>query len=229
MIVTSQKGGRMKGIIKKCRGFLLVILCVILITPCMNVNAATQRQQAMSAYKKILSASKVYVIPNNAKYYDDYNYRSLVYHGSLNKNVYFGLAYIDGDGIPELVLRAKCNGVLLYSVWTYKNGKAYRIGYGNGGNEFKGYFQKTGIYLERAYSDGTPYTDSYFKLSSTKATVAIRKFAYGYGSGADYWIGSRDCTAKAFAAKRKQLTKGLAMKKVSYVRNSASSRKGKLK
>ena len=207
----------MKKLTKQFKGILLVMLCVILMVPHVNANAATQRQQAMTAYKKMLSASRVYY------------YRTLTYHGSLSKNVYFGLAYINNDGIPELVLRAKCNGVSLYSVWTYKNGKAVRVAYGNGGSVFKGYFNKTGIYLERAYSDGTPFTDSYYRLSGTSATRVISKFDYGYGGGADYSIGNRSCSASAFAAKRRSITKGLAMKKVSYVKNSASSRKAKLK
>ena len=227
--MVSQKGRVMKKLTKQFKGILLVLLCVILMVPHVNANAATQKQKAMSAYKKMLSASRVYVLPNNTKYYDDYHYRTLIYHGSLSKSVYFGLAYIDGDGIPELILRAKCNGVSLFSVWTYKNGRTYRVGYGKGYNEFKGYFLKTGMYLVRSYSDGTPFTDSYYKLSGTKATELIEKFDHGYGGYADYSIGGRTCTAKAFAAKRKSLTRGQAMKKVSYVRNSAASRKAKLK
>ena len=194
----------MKKLTKQFKGILLVMLCVILMVPHVNANAATQRQQAMTAYKKMLSALIVYVLPNNSKYYDN-------------------------DGIPELVLRAKCNGVSLYSVWTYKNGKAVRVAYGNGGSVFKGYFNKTGIYLERAFSDGTPFTDSYYRLSGTSATRVISKFDYGYGGGADYSIGNRSCSASAFAAKRKSITKGYAMKKVSYLKNTAASRKAKLK
>lgn len=227
--MVSQKGREMKKLTKQFKGILLVMLCVILMVPHVNANAATQKQKAMSAYKKMLSASRVYVLPNNTKYYDDYHYRTLIYHGSLSKNVYFGLAYINNDGIPELVLRAKCNGVSLYSVWTYKNGKAVRVAYGNGGSVFKGYFNKTGIYLERAFSDGTPFTDSYYRLSGTTVTRVISKFDYGYGGGADYSIGNRSCSASAFAAKRKSITKGYAMKKVSYVKNTAASRKAKLK
>lgn len=227
--MVNQKGREMKKLTKQFKGILLVMLCVILMVPHVNANAATQRQKAMNAYKSILKSGKVYVIPNGATYYDDYYYRTRKYSGSLQKNVYFGLAYINNDGIPELVLRAKCNGVSLYSVWTYKNGKAVRVAYGNGGSVFKGYFNKTGIYLERAFSDGTPFTDSYYRLSGTTVTRVISKFDYGYGGGADYSIGNRPCSASAFAAKRKSITKGYAMKKVSYVKNTAASRKAKLK
>ena len=93
--MVSQKGREMKKLTKQFKGILLVMLCVILMVPHVNANAATQRQQAMTAYKKMLSASRVYVLPNNSKYYDDYYYRTLTYHGSLSKNVYFGLAYIN--------------------------------------------------------------------------------------------------------------------------------------
>ena len=40
---------------KKLRSLFLVMLCVVLAVPCMNVSAATQKQKALKAYKKFLS------------------------------------------------------------------------------------------------------------------------------------------------------------------------------
>ena len=218
----------MKKFTKQLKSVLLIMLCVILIVPSMNVSAATQKQQAMAAYKKILSASRIYVVPKN-RYIQDVWHMRYDYYGSLPKNVYFSLVYIDGDSVPELVLRAKCHGITLYCIWTYKNGKAYRTSYSNGYGDLRGYFPKTGMTLERTVSDGYSYMDSYYKLSGTTAKQVLNKTTHGSGGGADYQIGYRDCTAREFAAKRKSLTKGLAMKKISYVKNTAANRKAKLK
>ena len=218
----------MNKLTKQLKSMLLIMLCVILIGPSMNVSAATQRQKAMAAYKNVSSGSRVYVVPNNQYIMDFFHFRR-DYHGSLPKNVYFGLAYIDGDSIPELVLQAKCNGITIYSVWTYKNGKAYRAYYNRGTRQLRGYFQKTGMFKEKGISGDYSYAETYYKLSGTTSKFMLDKWVFTNGNETDYWIGTRTCTAKAYAAKLKSLTKGLKMKKISFVKNTGTNRKAKLK
>ena len=57
----------------------------------------------------------------------------------------------------------------------------------------------------------------------------LDKWVFTNGNETDYWIGTRTCTAKAYAAKLKSLIKGLKMKKISFVKNTGTNRKAKLK
>ena len=166
---------------RQLREILLLMLCIVLVVPAMNMNvsAATQRQKAISAYKSFLSKSKVYLMSDGTSYPDYYSGKRYTYRGTPKADVKFCIAKIDNDNIPELVVSTTVGvGEKIYSVFTYKNGKLQRV-ICRIDAAFIGYYSKTGIYFERSFTDGTPYYESYYRLKGLKAAEAIHKFSYG--------------------------------------------------
>lgn len=220
----------MKGNVKRrVRAFLLAMLCVVLVVPAMNVSAATQRQKAIAAYKKYLSESTVYLMPKGSTYWD-YAGKKHTYYGTKSASASFCFANIDGDGIPELIVKGSlAYGMPAYTVLTYKYGKIQRASAGYDA-AFRGYYPKTGIYLDEAFTDGTPYYERYFRLSGTKTAKVMDKFVYGMRSTEAYYtIGSKDVSIKTFAAKRKSITRGTSLLRAKFYKNTASNRRARLK
>ena len=85
------------------------------------------------------------------------------------------------------------------------------------------------MFKEKGISGDYSYAETYYKLSGTTSKFMLDKWVFTNGNETDYWIGTRNCTAKAYAAKLKSLTKGLKMKKISFVKNTGTNRKAKLK
>lgn len=215
---------------KKLKKIFMIMLCVVLITPCMNVSAATQRQRAISAYKKWLSATYVRVLQKGTVYYDDWAYKRCTYSKTKASAVKFALAYIDGDSIPELVVYTKKGHVELFGILTYKNGKVRRVYSSTGSSKILGYYKKTGCFLERAFSEGTPYYDNYYKMSGAKSTKKYSKFSYSiYSTEAEYYISGKSATKKAFTSGVQNLTKKKSMTKLKFYKNTKANRNKKIK
>ena len=93
----------MKTTTKRFRAFFLLLLCLTLVIPRIDSNAATPRQQAMKAYKTWLGRNTVRVIgtegPLNGYYLTSFNSKKK-YSPDKASNVKFALASIDGDSIP---------------------------------------------------------------------------------------------------------------------------------
>ena len=216
---------------RQLKAFLLVMLCIVLVVPAMNVSAATQRQKAMAAYKKYLSQSKVYVMPKGTSYSSSHG--KYTYSGTSASQAQFCIANIDGDGIPELIISAKYAEWYFCTVLTYKNGEISRIKYYKAA-DFIGYYPKTGIYLIKEaykkahYEKGDGYSDRYEKMSGTSAKTVMAKEVQPLGETA-YFVDGKPCRIKAFAASRTQKTKGTSLVRGKFLKNTAANRNQKLK
>lgn len=209
---------------KKLRSLFLVMLCVVLAVPCMNVSAATQKQKALKAYKKFLSTSKVNVLRRGDTYYDSRNDSSVVYKGTKAGNVKFALAYINNDDIPDLVLTANMGGLQYYGFFTYRSGKVRRITvqaceY----DKVIGYYKKTGVFVQRHYSDGVLGNWIYMSMGKTSAYIM------GSKDGSYYVIRERMMTKKGFNNTIKKETRNRSLTKFKFFKNTKTNRNKKIK
>ena len=100
----------MKTTTKRFKAILLLLLCVTLAFPRIDSSAkSAQYYQAMKAYKTWLGRNTVCVIKRGRSYYDINAFRKKTYSTSRASDVKFALAYIDNDGIPELIISTKLN------------------------------------------------------------------------------------------------------------------------
>lgn len=214
---------------RQLKAFLLVMLCIVLVVPAMNVSAATQRQKAMAAYKKYLSQSKVYVMPKGTSYSSSHG--KYTYSGTSASQAQFCIANIDGDGIPELIISAKYAEWYFCTVLTYKNGKINRTKFYKA-TDFVGYYPKTGIYLirqafvESHYVKGCAYCDGYVNIKNGKWVLAKEVQTSGE---TQYFVDGRPCKLKDFAAGRTRKTGGTSLVRAKFLKNTAANRNQKLK
>ena len=219
--MTSKEGTKMRKHMKRhLKGILLLMLCIVLVVPAMNVSAATQRQKAIAAYKKYLSQSKVYVLVNKSVF-KDRNRKELSYNGTPSSKVGFYLANIDNDGIPELIISANLSGEDAYTILTYRYGKIKRVTY-RVHDAFRGYYPKTGIYIAKDKGGG----EVYWRKNGTENEIVMSKSVYGPNS---YRINSTPVSIKSFAAYRTRITNGTPLKIVKFYSNTAANRNQKLK
>lgn len=80
---------------KKTTLLSLFIFCVIISFP-IQANAASAKKKALNGYEKILKSSKIRLHISDSAAYDDY---------LESKDMSFALAYIDGDSVPEMIIR----------------------------------------------------------------------------------------------------------------------------
>lgn len=218
--------------------FMLAMLCIVLVVPAMNVSAVTQRQKAINAYKKYMAQSKVYVLPKGSQgpvYLFSGN--KTTYNGTPASKVKFCIANIDNDSIPELVINCKLglrSDIPAYTILTYKDGKIRRVTYETYAS-FKGYYPKTGIYINHHITEGELIYINYIRMKGLRTTEVMYKGDWGslkYTSD-DYkdWynIGEKDCSAKTFAAYRSKITGGKSLIKVKMHSNTATNRNLKIR
>ena len=211
---------------RQLKAFVLAMFCIVLIVPALNVSAVTQRQKAMAAYKKYLSQSKVYVMPKGKTYYD-YSYQKRTYNGTPSSKAKFSFVNIDNDGVPELIVSGYLKGEPIYTVLTYKNGKICRAS-SVYGSKVRGYYPKTGIYLDHG-DVGATYETSY-RFKGVKASRVMDKYVFRPSTTITiYSIGSNEVSARTFAAKRKSITGGKTLLKAKFYKNTAENRKLRLK
>ena len=216
---------------KSLRKISLLLLLLLLLVPAGTAQAATQKSKALKAYSKKLSSSKVYILPKGKKYFSSINWTNKAYKYTKRKDVRFGLAYIDNDKVPELVLTAMDQGCdFFYGVFTYKQGKVVRITSGAGYDMFKGYYAKKGVICIQETTEGTPYTRRYYKISGTKAkSVAGHFFSSPKGVSDMYYIGSKEVSKAAFKAEYKKYVGSKKMSTVKFHPNTKTNRSKYLK
>ena len=222
------------------KALLAVIMCIVLSVPRIHVDASTQKQMAMRAYKIWLGRSTVCVLKRGSKYK-----RSITYSTSKAGDVKFALAYIDNDGIPELIISTNVGDTPLYGILTYKNGRISRVYNSDGRFMFSGYYNRTGCFLEKYnfhdYIGGRrcdTYNNYYIKMgSSTFNTLLIaHRFKRNYSNpyklvNDEYTIvsKSRVTNRSEFIRYMSNVTKGKSLSKVTFYRNTSANRNKILK
>ena len=227
----------MKTTTKRFKAILLLLLCVTLAFPRIDSSAkSAQYYQAMKAYKTWLGRNTVCVIKRGRSYYDINAFRKKTYSTSRASDVKFALAYIDNDGIPELIISTKINSnCTLYGILTFKNGKIYRVFDSDGWDSFAGFYYRTGYFLDNAYTEGAPINRNYMLLSKTSVRKKLNKFDWSYRLGKSYesddsyWADGKTVSKRTFVSKLKTATKGKTKTFPKVYQNTAANRNRILK
>lgn len=153
----------MKLFLQKLKRAMLIVLVFAMLAPSTNVMAATQRQKAITAYKRYLAQNKITLAGEMVK----------------SSETVFALSYIDNNNIPELVVKKRISGVTrgAFAVFTYTNGKIIRVMNGNDHEGFRGYYEKTGVIKTRDYppmGKNIYYREYFSRLEGVK-TIALLK------------------------------------------------------
>lgn len=210
--------------------FMLILALVAAMIPAVPGEAASTKSKALAAYKKKLSRSTVTVLPKGKKVIDlDDNY--VTYKSSKKSNVKFALAYIDNNNVPELILQDDHYG---YGVWAYRHGKVTCVHWEDSYGAPYGYYRKKGIYEDIVYSEGTPFTKSFYKYKSGKMTLKLSKFVYCEGEpDAEYYTGSmlygKEVSKSTFRKKLKSYVSSTKVTKFKMHKNTSKNRKKYLK
>ena len=208
--------------IKRC---MLLALTIVMLAPAARGFAATPKQEALNAYNRWLSGTKVQVMPKG--------FGSLCDRVSSSQ-VRFAIAYINNDSIPELIVQATDDESQTFqSILTYRNGKIVRIYHTHVYiGLIKGYYSRTGMFLKQNnYSKGKG--SKYLMLGTAGVTErlgilsSVTPTIYTYIAKNGKSVSLRNHTE--FKNKLLAFTKGKDLTSVKFYRNTAANRKNILK
>lgn len=221
-----------QGCLRQWISGLLIMAMVILLIPAVP-GEASARSTAISQYRKLLSKSRISVLPQG-KMVTDYNLNYVRYWSSSRSRVRFFLGYIDGDDVPELVLSDSHYG---YGIWSYKNGAFRCLHWDDTFGRPIGYYRKKGIFRGNGYSEGTIFYMKYYKLQTGKAKQQLQYadcndgpdnvevFGYYIKSGKS----EKEVSRSAFYKNLRKYTGGKSMSRIHLYSNTAANRKKYLK
>ena len=199
---------------------LIIVLGTILALP---ANAATKKQKAFKAYAKW--------IKSDPDYGADYI-----------KNTRYAFAYIDGDKIPELIVKHQLPIISgdrrAYSVLAYKKGKVNVLNLHDGvasAGGFRGeiyYIPKMSMLLARSWASGTGYySEDIYQLKKSEWNKAyygtyIRNYSsstYGQYEIKDCNWQGKSVSPKKYARKLKKVfdeQEGILFTDIKYMTKS---------
>ena len=123
-----------------------------LFAPAANVNAASKRTKALTAYQKKLK--------------------------KLDSKIYkFALVYLDKDSIPELVITSKESTHAIYGeIYTYNNGKLKNLKYA--GSDFGQfiYSPKKSAACNSSWINGYGAVSTFYRFSKTGKSTKLKRF-----------------------------------------------------
>ena len=206
-----KKNNRITGLFRKVIVILLAVVLAAGVPSPTDVQAASQKSKATSAYRSFMSKSK---IPWGT-------YSRLKVSTSKCS---FTLAYINNDNIPELVVTTHevAHAVGYGAIFTYKNGKVQGVAnFNQDDSKFK-YYKKKGVYpnsgsdcvLATFYNNGV-------RTDMKKGTTYYKANKYGV----------RTKTSKSTFNKtlKKLVGNNKKVAKVSLKKNTAANRKKYIK
>ena len=171
----------MKKRVRGWKALLLLFMVAALVIPKTNGYALTQKQRALNAYKQFLAKSNVSVLAPGQRCLECG--RPYKYTPTRASLVSFGLAYIDNDNIPELILKTDND----YSSGSYKTGcfKWTQLDEGGYKEEYF-YTLKNGNYQAKLWKSSNSYglwpTEYYKFVSSRKVRISGSAFLSAYKS-----------------------------------------------
>ena len=196
-----------------------------MLIPSGNTYAASAKVKAIKAYRKKLSKSSIAVFPKGTKLYDEFWEPPVSYTSTKSSQVTFATAYITKDNVPELIVRDPKYG---YALFTYKKGKVKRLLYWDNYDYPYGYYKKKGIYLNYASSEGTPHTDVYYKVTTTKAEKVMDVFFDG-NDPLYYKVRNTEVSASTFKKAKKSYIGKSKLTKIKMRKNTKANRKKYIK
>lgn len=170
-----------------------LILCMLftLFAPAANVNAASKRTKALTAYQKKLK--------------------------KLDSKIYkFALVYLDKDSIPELVITSKESIHAVYGeIYTYNNGKLKNLKYA--GSDFGQfiYSPKKSVACNSSWINGYGAVSTFYRLSKTGKSTKLKRFDAIVNPKTSYKINNKKVSKKKYYAEYKKMEKKYPLKQIS--------------
>ena len=181
--------------IKTSKQHILVVtltLCMLftLFAPATNVNAASKRTKALTAYQKKLK--------------------------KLDSKIYkFALVYLDKDSIPELVITSKESTHAIYGeIYTYNNGKLKNLKYA--GSDFGQfiYSPKKSVVSNSAWINGYGAVSTFYRFNKKGKGTKLKKFEEAYLPKTLYKINGKKVSKKKFNSEYKKMVKKYPLKEI---------------
>ena len=193
--------------------FLLLLTVTAAMTPA-NVQAASQKAEAVKAYKNMLSKQVMHW--GNNKNFD-----------IPTKNCVFTTAYIDNDSVPELIVHS--SDIPHWSdcsvLYRYKDGKVQEVKSFSSDDRFS-YYKKKGVFVGSDLSSGI-YRSVYYQLSKGKASAKLtmnKNVAGVGGKWTKYYSGKKQLTKSQFNKSLKKMAGARKKTKVKLHKNTAGNR-----
>ena len=162
-----------------------------LFAPAANVNAASKRTKALTAYQKKLK--------------------------KLDSKIYkFALVYLDKDSIPELVITSKESIHAVYGeVYTYNNGKLKNLKYA--GSDFGQfiYSPKKSVACNSSWINGYGAVSTFYRFSKTGKSTKLKRFDAIVSPKTSYKINNKKVSKKKYYAEYKKMEKKYPLKQIS--------------
>ena len=162
-----------------------------LFAPATNVNAASKRTKALTAYQKKLK--------------------------KLDSKIYkFALVYLDKDSIPELVITSKESIHAVYGeIYTYNNGKLKNLKYA--GSDFGQfiYSPKKSVACNSSWINGYGAVSTFYRLSKTGKSTKLKRFDAIVNPKTSYKINNKKVSKKKYYAEYKKMEKKYPLKQIS--------------
>lgn len=203
----------------------MITLLVVLVAFAMplSAQAASQKTKAIKAYKIFLSKA---MIPWD----DDWNVRA--------SRCSFGLAYIDGDNVPELIVSTSdvSHAAGYGRIYAYKNGQVKRVANLAMNDSKCSYYKKKGVVIDTYAQGGS--TKNYKKLTAAGLTTKLAVFSNvakvpWLPKGTSYYkmtgYTNKKVSKATFHKELKKLVGNKKATKVSMRKNTVANRKKYLK
>lgn len=162
-----------------------------LFAPAANVNAASKRTKALTAYQKKLK--------------------------KLDSKIYkFALVYLDKDSIPELVITSKESIHAVYGeIYTYNNGKLKNLKYA--GSDFGQfiYSPKKSVACNSSCINGYGAVSTFYRFSKTGKSTKLKRFDAIVNPKTSYKINNKKVSKKKYYAEYKKMEKKYPLKQIS--------------
>ena len=161
-----------------------------LFAPAANVNAASKRTKALTAYQKKLK--------------------------KLDSKIYkFALVYLDKDSIPELVITSKESTHAIYGeIYTYNNGKLKNLKYGSDFCQFI-YSPKKSAACNSSRINGYGAVSTFYRFSKTGKSTKLKRFDAIVNPKTSYKINNKKVSKKKYYAEYKKMEKKYPLKQIS--------------
>ena len=171
-------------------GTLILLLLFTLFAPAANVNAASKRTKALTAYQKKLTSL-------DSRY---------------NK---FALIYLDKDSIPELLITPDFGAhVTIGEVYMYTGGKLKQLKYA--GSDFGRliYSKKKSVVSNSAWINGYGAVSTFYRFNKKGKGTKLKRFEEASLPKTLYKINGKKVSKKKFNSEYKKMVKKYPLKEI---------------
>lgn len=170
----------------------ILTLCMLftLFAPAANVNAASKRTKALTAYQKKLTRL-------DSRY---------------NK---FALIYLDKDSIPELLITPDFSvHAVAGEVYTYTGGKLKQLKYAGSDYGRLIYSKKKSVVSNSAWINGYGAISTFYRFNKKGKGTKLKKFEEAYLPKTLYKINGKKVSKQKYNAEMKKIEKKYPLKQI---------------